>query len=167
MAKYKIGDKVKIRKDLESYEYYGEIYCNSDMAERAGEIVTITDTIIYKVSSQAYQTYKISDDEDEYLWSAEMFDDSYNEEDENNFEFAEKIITVQDFMDKFNTTTNTYIALYIGDKDYRVMMGCGDIEDSILYSTFVNAYGKFKIKSISFEYDYDARINIALLEVEP
>lgn len=166
MAKYKIGDKVKIREDLKGYKYYGGIYCNSDMAERAGEIVTITDTIIYKAfSSQAYQTYKISDDEDEYLWSEEMFDDSYAEKNEGNFEFAEKIITVQDFM--VNTTTNTYIALYIGDKDYRVIMGCGDIEDSILYSTFVNAYGKFKIKSISFEYDYDARINIALLEVEP
>ena len=86
---------------------------------------------------------------------------------EDYFEFVEKIITVQDFIDKFNTTTNTNIALYIRDKDYRVTMGCGDIEDSILYSTFINAYGKFKVKSISFEYDYDARISIALLEVEP
>jgi hypothetical protein len=168
MAKYKIGDKIKIREDLEGYKYYGGIYCNSDMAERAGEIVTITDIIMYNAfSSQAYQTYKISDDEDEYLWSAEMFDDSYNEDDEDNFEFVEKIITVQDFMDKFNTTTNTNVALYIRDKDYRVTMGCGDIEDSILYSTFVNAYGRFKVTSISFEYDYDNKVSIALLEVEP
>jgi hypothetical protein len=127
------------------------------MAERGGEIVTINDIDIKG-------DYHIEEDINCYWWSEEMFDDSYvAEEDED----AEKIITVQDFIDKFNTTTNTYIALYIGDKDYRVMMGCGDIEDSILYSTFVNAYGKFKIKSISFEYDYDARINIALLEVEP
>jgi hypothetical protein len=168
MAKYKIGDKIKIREDLEGYKYYGGIYCNSDMAERAGEIVTITDIIMYNAfSSQAYQTYKISDDEDEYLWSAEMFDDSYNEDDEDNFEFVEKIITVQDFMDKFNTTTNTNVALYIRDKDYRVTMGCGDIEDSILYSTFVNAYGRFKVTSISFEYDYDNKVSIALLEVKP
>jgi hypothetical protein len=96
-----------------------------------------------------------------------MFDDSYNEDDEDNFEFVEKIITVQDFMDKFNTTTNTNVALYIRDKDYRVTMGCGDIEDSILYSTFVNAYGRFKVTSISFEYDYDNKVSIALLEVKP
>ena len=42
MAKYKIGDKVKIKKDLEGYKYYGGIFCNSNMTERAGEIVTIT-----------------------------------------------------------------------------------------------------------------------------
>jgi len=158
MAKYKIGDKVKIREDLEGYKYYGGIFCNSDMAERAGEIVTITGIRNTDDSHDGY-IYNITDDE--------MFDNTYAEEDEDNFEFAEKIITVQDFIDKFNTTTNTNIALYIRDKDYRVTMGCGDIEDSILYSTFVNAYGKFKVKSISFEYDYDARISIALLEVEP
>jgi hypothetical protein len=165
MAKYKIGDKVKIREDLEGGEHYGGVYCNTEMVEDwAGKIATITGIKITSLSTQAYE---IADDEHEYFWSAEMFDDSYNEEDEDNFEFVEKSMTVQDFIDKFNTTTNTNVALYIRDKDYRVTMGCGDIEDSILYSTFINAYGKFKVKSISFEYDYDARINIALLEVKP
>lgn len=168
MATYKVGDKVKIRKDLEGYEYYGGVYCNGDRAENwAGKIVTITGV---KISGTHTKVYYIADDELQYCWSAEMFDDSYvilAEDDEDNFEFVEKIITVQDFIDKFNTTTNTNIALYIEDKDYRVTMGCGDIEDSILYSTFVNAYGRFKIKSISFEYNYDAGINTALLEVEP
>lgn len=165
MAKYKVGDKVKIREDLEGHKYYGGIFCNSDMAERAGEIVTITGIRNTYDSHDGY-IYNITDDEI-YDWSAEMFDNTYAEDDEDNFEFAEKIITVQDFIEKFNTTTNTNIALYIRDKDYRVTMGCGDIEDSILYSTFVNAYGKFKVKSIFFEYDYDARISIALLEVKP
>ena len=167
MAKYKIGDKVKIREDLQDGKYYGGTYCNHDMAMNwVGKIVTIT------AGTADNDVYKIANDKYKYSWSVEMFDDNYfipaeNEDDEDNFEFAEKIITVQDFMDKFNTTTNTNIALYIRDKDYRVTMGCGDIEDSILYSTFIDAYGKFKVKSISFEYDYDARINIALLEVEP
>lgn len=163
MAKYKIGDKVKVRDDLKGGERYNDVYCNDEMAKLAGEIVTIEDV-------DAEGDYHIVEDVDNFWWSAEMFDDSYvilAEEDEDNFEFVEKIITVQDFMDKFNTTTNTNIALYIRDKDYRVTMGCGDIEDSILYSTFVNAYGKFKVVSISFEYDYDARISIALLEVKP
>ena len=165
MAKYKIGDKVKIREDLMCNECYYNVYCTIEMTELAGEIVTIE-------GIDSNGDYFIKEDNYGYSWSAEMFDDSYfipaeNEEDEDNFEFVEKIITVQDFIDKFNTTTNTNIALYIRDKDYRVTMGCGDIEDSILYSTFVNAYGKFKVVSISFEYDYDARISIALLEVEP
>lgn len=163
MAKYKIGDKVKIKEDLKGGERYNDVYCNDEMAKLAGEIVTIEDV-------DADGDYHIEEDMFCYWWSEKMFDDSYvilAEEDEDNFEFVEKIITVQDFIDKFNTTTNTNIALYIRDKDYRVTMGCGDIEDSILYSTFVNTYGKFKVKSISFEYDYDARISIALLEVEP
>lgn len=165
MTKYKIGDKVKIREDLEGYEYYGGICCNTDMVENwAGKIATITGT---KRTSLGNQAYEIADDEHEYFWSAEMFNDSYNEDNEDVFGFVEKIITVQDFMDKFNTTTNTNIALYIRDKDYRVTMGCGDIEDSILYSTFVNAYGRFKVISISFEYDYDNKVSIALLEVKP
>jgi hypothetical protein len=168
MAKYKIGDKIKIREDLEGYKYYGGIFCNSDMAERAGEIVTITGVRNTDDSNDGY-IYNITDDEC-YDWSAEMFDDSYvilAEEDDDDFEFVEKIMTVQDFIDKFNTTTNTNVALYIRDKDYRITMGCGDIEDSILYSTFVNAYGRFKVTSISFEYDYDNKVSIALLEVEP
>lgn len=163
MAKYKIGDKVKVREDLKGGENYNDVYCNDEMAKLAGEIVTIDDV-------DAEGDYHIEEDMFCCWWSEKMFDDSYvilAEDDEDNFEFVEKIITVQDFMDKFNTTTNTNIALYIRDKDYRVTMGCGDIEDSILYSTFVNAYGKFKVKSISFEYDYDARISIALLEVKP
>lgn len=168
MATYKIGDKVKIREDLEDYNYYGGIYCNTDMVENwAGKIATITGI---KISRLGTQVYNIADDELQYSWSAEMFDDSYvilAEEDEDDFEFVEKIITVQDFIDKFNTTTNTNVALYIRDKDYRITMGCGDIEDSILYSTFVNAYGRFKVESISFEYDYDNRVSIALLEVKP
>ena len=164
MAKYKIGDKVKIREDLKGGRRYNDVYCNDTMAELAGKIVTIDD--IDNIEGD----YHIEEDSDNYWWSEGMFDDAYvilAEEDEDNFEFAEKIITVQDFIDKFNTTTNTNVALYIRDKDYRVTMGCGDIEDSILYSTFVNAYGKFKVKSISFEYDYDNRVSIALLEVEP
>lgn len=164
MAKYKIGDKVKIREDLESGKHYGGVYCNTEMVEDwAGKIATITGI---KITSGT-QVYEIADDEYKYFWSAEMFDDSYNEDDEDNFEFIEKSITVQDFIEKFNTTTNTNVALYIRDKDYRVTMGCGDIEDSILYSTFVNAYGRFKVTSISFEYDYDNKVSIALLEVEP
>lgn len=166
MKKYKVGDKVKIRKDLKGGEYYGEVYCNPHMAKHwAGEIVTIVGTdmsSLYK--NNDVDVYKIANDEYEYSWSAEMFDDSYEDDD---FEFIEKIITVQDFIDKFNTTTNTNVALYIRDKDYRITMGCGDIEDSILYSTFVNAYGKFKIVSISFEYDYDNKVSVALLEVKP
>lgn len=166
MAKYKIGDKVKIKEDLQGGERYNGVYCNDEMTKLAGEIVTINDI-------DADGDYHIKEDIYWWSWSEKMFDDSYvipAEEDEDDFEFAEKIITVQDFIDKFNTTTNTNIALYIRDKDYRVTMGCGDIEDSILYSTFVNAYGKFKVVSISFEYDYDNydnRVSIALLEVKP
>lgn len=167
--KYNIGDKVRIKEDLKDNKSYGDIYCNYDMMNMGGEIVTINYV-------DCDGTYLLDEDEHKYWWSEEMFatyipEDTPVEEDEDPFDddnhFVEKIITVLDFIDKFNTTSNTNVALYIRDKDYRVTMDCGDIEDSILYSTFVNAYGKMKIKSISFEYDYDNKVSIALLEVEP
>lgn len=171
--KYKIGDKVRIREDLESGIQYDDVTYVSEMDKYRGKVATITNYAgIY------HPSYFIDLDEETYYWTAEMFATYFPEdeeatdldapvEDEDNFEFAEKIITVQDFIDKFNTTTNTNVALYIRDKDYRVTMGCGDIEDSILYSTFVNAYGRFKVVSISFEYDYDNKVSVALLEVKP
>ena len=41
--KYKVGDKVRVRKDLREGECYGQyrIFCNDDMAKKAGTVVTI------------------------------------------------------------------------------------------------------------------------------
>lgn len=52
--KYNIGDKVRIRPDLEKYRHYGKIETNSDMTEFRGDIVTITriDTKTYNIHNK-------------------------------------------------------------------------------------------------------------------
>lgn len=39
--KYKVGDKVRVRKDLEEYGHYGKYSANRNMAELHGSIVEI------------------------------------------------------------------------------------------------------------------------------
>ena len=81
---YKIGDKVMVRKDLqeddrchmvsctESPGYHG-MYVNSDMAAKAGKIVTIKDII---KNPKCGYNYIIK--EDGWSWTDEMFERKRN-----------------------------------------------------------------------------------------
>lgn len=60
--KYKIGDKVRVREDLEECKFYGFNF-NKKMAELKGKVVEIED-----VGSTSY-----SIKEDRYFWAEEMF----------------------------------------------------------------------------------------------
>lgn len=40
--KFKVGDKVKVRKGLVADEYYGGVYCTNFMVEMGGKILTIS-----------------------------------------------------------------------------------------------------------------------------
>lgn len=40
--KFKVGDKVRVRKGLVADEYYGGVYCTNSMAEIGGKILTIS-----------------------------------------------------------------------------------------------------------------------------
>lgn len=64
--KYKVGDRVRIRKDLKDDERYGRNYADEDMEEMAGQIVTIT----YENNNH----YEIKEDENEHWWTDEMFE---------------------------------------------------------------------------------------------
>ena len=66
--KFKVGDKVRIRKDLkEGHDY--KLYVNDDMEELAGEIVTIT-----KVYGDCDTEYEINEDTGENSWTEDMFE---------------------------------------------------------------------------------------------
>lgn len=70
--KYKVGDKVRVRKDLREGEYGKyKIFCNSDMAKRAGTIVTIEHI------NSFLPKYVIK--EDSWDWVDEMFEGLANE----------------------------------------------------------------------------------------
>ena len=64
--KYKVGDKVRVRRDLEEYGQYGKYGANRNMAELHGSIVEIK-----KVENEN-QRYEINDNL--YYWTGEMFE---------------------------------------------------------------------------------------------
>lgn len=62
--KFKVGDKVKVRKGLVADEYYGHVRCSSPMARMGGKVLTIN-----HVTSRYYGV-----DEYEFYWSDEMLE---------------------------------------------------------------------------------------------
>lgn len=70
--KYKVGDKVKIRKDLNTSEMYGSWDCSLDMASYRGMIATIINCY--------NDSYHIDVDDECYDWTDEMFEDDVNEQ---------------------------------------------------------------------------------------
>lgn len=70
--KYKVGDKVRVRRDLEENGQYGKYGANRNMAELHGSIVEIK-----KVENEE-QRYEINDNL--YYWTDEMFEGLAEEE---------------------------------------------------------------------------------------
>jgi len=62
--KYKIGDVVKVRKDLKAGKTYGKDVAVSPMMKFRGRAVTI--------SSKANGTYHVKEDKDKWYWTDEM-----------------------------------------------------------------------------------------------
>ena len=62
--KFKVGDKVRVRKGLVADKYYGDVTCDSPMVKMGGEVLTIN-----FVGSSAYGV-----EEDVYYWSDEMLE---------------------------------------------------------------------------------------------
>ena len=71
--KYKIGDKVLVRPDLEENKIYGVEVVMSDMLFFRGKIVTIE-----HVNHPYY--YRIKEDPDQWYWTDEMFSEKESEE---------------------------------------------------------------------------------------
>ena len=73
--KYKIGDKVRVKKDLEPGNFYGKDYYISSMDKFKGEKCVITE-----IWDQSYQINNFG-----YWWSEEMFE---SVDDEKVLEYA-------------------------------------------------------------------------------
>lgn len=63
MAKYKVGDRVRVRSDLKPCVWYGSNMATKDMSEAGGQIVTIS-----QVEGDEYKIEGFS-----YHWTDEMF----------------------------------------------------------------------------------------------
>ena len=64
--KYKVGDKVRVRSDLEVNMDYGPQTFVREMSQYIGKVVTISETYSNR--------YNIKEDEDEWYWTDEMFE---------------------------------------------------------------------------------------------
>jgi hypothetical protein len=78
--KYKVGDKVKIREDLEVGEHYGNDSFTEEMEQYKGQIATIKE-----IGGIIYNGYYIDLDDDGWHWTDEMFED-YTEDTEKEVE---------------------------------------------------------------------------------
>lgn len=66
--KYKVGDKVRVRSDLQISRRYGSYMFSSGMDHYKGSVVTIS-----KVHLNLY-FYYIEEDEEKWIWADEMFE---------------------------------------------------------------------------------------------
>lgn len=71
--KYKIGDKVLVRPDLEEGKKYGDAVVMSDMLSFRGKIVTIEHV-------DHPNCYRIKEDPDQWHWTDEMFSGKVSKE---------------------------------------------------------------------------------------
>lgn len=85
MAKYKVGDKVRVRSDLVVDEDYGEEYFVEEMNQYKGKNVTIASVL----ENTYFKKYFILEDSEECVWTDEMFDGLAEEE---NHISAEEVI---------------------------------------------------------------------------
>ena len=70
MTIYKVGDKVKVREDLEAGRVYGNDGCTGEMTKYAGKIVTIK-----KIRNDEFNVYSIKEDKGNWNWTEEMFEE--------------------------------------------------------------------------------------------
>lgn len=73
MAKYNVGDKVKIRHDLRGNKRYEGLFCNSDMKRLRGKEMTIG-RVLYATNRQ-HDEYQLREDVMGWLWCDAMFED--------------------------------------------------------------------------------------------
>lgn len=66
--KYKVGDKVLVRNDLEYDKYYSDVRFDKDMEKCRGGQATITE--VY----EKYKTYRIDLDRERFMWGDDMFE---------------------------------------------------------------------------------------------
>ena len=107
--KYKIGDKVLVRPDLEEGKIYGDEVVMSDMLFFRGKIVTI---------EQIYHPYcyRIKEDPDQWHWTDEMFSEKEPEEIKSDLEEIKKYFDSNEIynpIDEFSISTKENTSNFI------------------------------------------------------
>lgn len=135
---YKVGDNVKIRKDLKVDKRYNELFFVKDMEKYKGKIATITRI------SPVQHGYDIDIDDGDWCWTDDMFETCIN----NNI-----VMTVEDLLNKTDVeSSGLIITIYYPNAYFEATIGHNKINrNSELYKRFVNAYGDMIVDEISFD----------------
>lgn len=104
--KYKIGDKVLVRPDLEEGKTYGDEIVISDMLYFKGKIVTI-EHVDYP------NHYRIKEDPDQWHWTDEMF--SGNESEEIKSKYLSDLEEIEEYFDS-NKIYNPFDEFPVSEK---------------------------------------------------
>lgn len=146
--KYKVGDKVRVRRDLVVDESYGGVCFVKNMAHWRGHIVTIS-----RIGDYFYKIEETSNPFD-YNWSDEMFEDVSDD-------IKSSEITVKNLLDKTLLELGGFIVSIV-NSSFEVSMGDNYIKrDTELYKRFIMAYGDMVIKNVSVDvYDNHRKLII-------
>lgn len=135
---YNVGDKVKIREDLEVDKRYNELFFVKDMEKYKGKIATITRL------SPVQHSYDIDIDDGDWCWTDDMLKTCIN----NNM-----VMTVEDLLNKTDVEKGgLIITIYYPNAYFEATIGHNKINrNSELYKRFVNAYGDMIVDEVSFD----------------
>lgn len=138
MMKYKVGDKVRVREDLEVDKRYNELFFVKDMEKYKGKIATITRL------SPVQHSYDIDIDDGDWCWTDDMLKACIN----NNI-----VMTVEDLLNKTDVEKGgLIITIYYPNAYFEATIGHNKINrNSELYKRFVNAYGDMIVDEVSFD----------------
>lgn len=149
---YKVGDKVKIREDLEIDERYNELFFVKDMEKYKGKIATITRV------SPIQRSYDIDIDDGEWSWADDMLKACIN----NN-----TVMTVEDLLNKTDVEKGgLIITVYYPNAYFEATIGHNKINrNSELYKRFIKAYGDMIVDEVSFDIRND-NMAVILIKVD-
>lgn len=139
MGKFKVGDKVRVRKDLINGCYYGNYRFVHSMKNHCGEIVTIE-------SVERDGSYRIL--EDVYNWTDEMFEEKVSGED--LYVSAFKIIYINANITRIVRNKKTTVVFWDDGTKTIVKLGENQIDNqemAILWAYFEKNSGLSKTKA--------------------
>lgn len=138
--KYKIGDKVKIREDLEVGKGYNDCTFIKDMEQYKGKIATI----YYCYDDDSYD---IDLDDGAWFWTDDMLEDCIKKSD------SDTSMTVKDLLNKTDVEKGgLIITVYYPNAYFEATIGHNKINrNSELYKRFIKAYGDMIVDEVSFD----------------
>lgn len=149
--KYKVGDKVKIREDLEVGRQYGADGFAREMEQYKGKTATIAN-----VYDNVYYI-EVDDVDNSYRWTDEMFEDVKEVKTDNDF-------TVENVLNHTDVEHGgLIITVYYPNAYFEATIGHNKINrNSELYKRFIKAYGDMIVDEVSFDIRNDCMVVMSI-----